>query len=403
MRTWIKRTVACAIAAVCVGYAWYVYDQHYGPAPKQVISRPNPSAKRSNIKPAFAIKPTTHPTTGRVIKPPPDPFNLYEKPGQPRRFEGHADTVRCLALSPDKTRFATAGNDRTVRLWDFSTGKQLRSFEGHSAHVSGVGFSPDGSRIISCSDDQTIRVWDANSGEQLSQLEGHQARVIGVAFLSDPNVAISVSHDGSARLWDIDKETTIQKIDYGHSVCSMAVSVPHNILAVGTHSGHVYLWDLKTRKETRELEAIQACIVSIAFSSNAKMLAVCPEESPFHVIDTATGTKLYEVIENQPGEDEDRPTNPLRDEATKPFRAAFSSDGRYLALARREVIFYDVKSFQRCKTHIWSGSFCPAAMCFVPDSPLLITVGGGYMYGNEQWLAARRDKVLVWNMPDPIP
>src|SRR5262249_28581557 len=47
------------------------------------------------------------------------------------RLEGHADQVRCMAYSADGKRLASGSNDRTVRVWDTATGRQLLTLRGH--------------------------------------------------------------------------------------------------------------------------------------------------------------------------------------------------------------------------------------------------------------------------------
>jgi WD40 repeat protein len=70
-----------------------------------------------------------------------------------------------VAFSPDGTRLATASDDRTVRLWDASSGESLLTLTGHTDEVWGVAFSPDGIRLATASDDQTVRLWDATTGQ----------------------------------------------------------------------------------------------------------------------------------------------------------------------------------------------------------------------------------------------
>src|SRR2546421_642469 len=71
-----------------------------------------------------------------------------------------------IAFSRDDKLLASGSTDKTVKLWDAETGKELRSLAGHSARVMSVAFSPDGKRLASAGHDGTVRIWDAASGEE---------------------------------------------------------------------------------------------------------------------------------------------------------------------------------------------------------------------------------------------
>jgi WD40 repeat protein len=60
--------------------------------------------------------------------------------------------VNGVAFSPDGTRIATASDDKTARVWDSASGRELARLT-HEDPVNGVAFSPDGTRIATASGD----------------------------------------------------------------------------------------------------------------------------------------------------------------------------------------------------------------------------------------------------------
>jgi len=75
-----------------------------------------------------------------------------------------------VAFSHDSARLASASCDKTVKIWDASSGERLQTLEGHSDGVSWVAFSHDSARLASASGDKTVKIWDASSGECLQTL-----------------------------------------------------------------------------------------------------------------------------------------------------------------------------------------------------------------------------------------
>ena len=75
-----------------------------------------------------------------------------------------------MAFGPDGRTLATTSGDRTIKLFDLKTLKELRVFTGHDEQISGIAFSPDGKRLASASSDQTVRLWDTQTGESVLTL-----------------------------------------------------------------------------------------------------------------------------------------------------------------------------------------------------------------------------------------
>jgi WD40 repeat protein len=64
----------------------------------------------------------------------------------------------------------SGGGDKTLRLWDVATGKEVRSFSGHREWITSVAFSPDGRLALSGSGDNTrnmLKLWNVATGEQI--------------------------------------------------------------------------------------------------------------------------------------------------------------------------------------------------------------------------------------------
>jgi WD40 repeat protein len=60
----------------------------------------------------------------------------------------------------DGAGVVTASSDKTARLWDAATGKQVVVLRGHDEEVSSAAFSPDGARVVTASLDKTARLWE---------------------------------------------------------------------------------------------------------------------------------------------------------------------------------------------------------------------------------------------------
>jgi WD40 repeat protein len=103
--------------------------------------------------------------------------------GEQSTMRGHSGAVTAVAFSPDDRWLASASADRTIRIWDTITGKEVRTLQTPS-HVVAVAWSPDGQRLASASTGKIAQLWDPINGKKLHDLSGQSAEVTRVAFSS---------------------------------------------------------------------------------------------------------------------------------------------------------------------------------------------------------------------------
>jgi len=119
-------------------------------------------------------------------------------------LSGHSDYVNTVAWSPDGRRLATGSGDKTTKVWDAETGKELLTLRGHTDYVFSVVWSPDGKRLATGSDDKTAKVWDVESGKELLTLSGHNASVERVAWSPDGKRLATASADKTVQVYAMD-------------------------------------------------------------------------------------------------------------------------------------------------------------------------------------------------------
>ncbi|RKK89120.1 Vegetative incompatibility protein HET-E-1 [Fusarium oxysporum] len=205
-------------------------------------------------------------------------------------LEGHGSLVWSVAFSPDGQRLASGSGDATVKVWDAMTGQCQATLLGHGDWVRSVAFSPDGQRVASASDDKTVKIWDATMGQCQATLEGHGSLVRSVAFSPDGQRLASGSDDKTIKIWDATTgkcQATLKS--HGFPVTTVAFSPDGQRVASGSGDAKVKIWDATTGQCQTTLEGYDDWIESVAFSPNGQCVASGSWDKTVKIWDATTG------------------------------------------------------------------------------------------------------------------
>jgi WD40 repeat protein len=185
-----------------------------------------------------------------------------------------------FSFSPDGRTAATRDRfDKSVRIWDLTTGKQLLALSGRKRNKETewkainvsvnefvpVPFDPEGRRVLVEREDDLVTVFEAATGRELSVLdhrtESHKGKdILRLAltgkirwlrmrplFSPDGRLVLTANGDKFPKLWDAAAGRLLATFgDHKDIVYNAAFSPDSRLLATETSKGMLHLWDAST-------------------------------------------------------------------------------------------------------------------------------------------------------------
>lgn len=306
---------------------------------------------------------------------------------------GHMAAIRAVVFTQDGTQLISAGDDKSIRVWDVASGQTVRVLRGEigdgaAGKILALAISPDGKWLAAggqmqdrIDGEHEIRLYDFATGEIVALLHGTKGMVLSLAFSADGKLLAAGSSGDIAIVWDVQKRTLLHELKgQGADVNRVAFSLDGERLITAGDDRRALLWRVRDGRLLARTRALRGKVFGLAISPVTGDVALSTQEGEITIVD-------------------DRAMRPLRTITVKGAEfvsLSFSPDGRSLltgaGAAPFQCLVFDVDGADQPLLIYRAHQQIVAATAFSPDGRLAVTAGGR---DNEIHLWDARTGMLV--------
>ncbi|KAI5865454.1 U3 small nucleolar RNA-associated protein [Durotheca rogersii] len=235
--------------------------------------------------------PLSHPPSFLVTGSSDQTIKRWEIPREPQRDakapiraiytrKAHDKDINAIDVNHSSRLFASASQDKTVKIWAIEEGEVQGILKGHRRGVWSVSFAPPSTPvlqgeqgsvagkgvILTGSGDKTVKLWNLVDYTCLRTFEGHSNSVLKVVWLNIPAneergkksiLCASAGGDGLVKVWDVNSGENECTLDnHEDRVWALAVHPETNMIVSGSGDSTVTFWrDTSSETQTALNEA----------------------------------------------------------------------------------------------------------------------------------------------------
>lgn len=195
-------------------------------------------------------------------------------------LHGHDHNVSCVQFLPAGDFLLSSSRDKSIKMWEVTTGFCVKTFLGHTEWVRQVSVNETGNLIASCSNDETVIIWAIDGQHPLQELVGHGNVVECVSFAPPNGVA------------------SILEADYRPKTEEANAARPPEFVASGSRDKTIKIWEVWTGNCLMTLRGHDNWVRKLVFHNGGSYIYSCSDDKSIRAWDLKSGgcaRKLLDV------------------------------------------------------------------------------------------------------------
>lgn len=232
---------------------------------------------------------------------------------------GHKQGIYAVDINLNNKRIVTGGADATVILWD-TKGNKTKTLEIHKDRINDVAFSPDGQYLATVSHDSMLIIINVEDSFSEVFLKKHEHPINKVVFSPNGQQILSGTFDIVANLFDLEGQLLHQFDENSAAITDLAISDNGKYVLIADLKNKAVLYTIKGEplgvfEISQKTKTGGQGINAVAFSSDGRYIALAGLAGITEIIDVKNG-RIVQTLHNL--------------WLGGVFSVAFSSDGQWI-------------------------------------------------------------------------